>query len=165
MSRTISWSVWEMCSVAGGAGSAVPLRVGPSPLRCVCGDGAPLAHGWCMAAGWAGGGSLRDRLRGGRCPAPSSPESLEARLAREPRPERRAPRSAEITSAPAASASKPPSSDVTVARTTRTQRTISLCSSSIDFASLLEHYLDSPSKTFLRSLKCLKILLQPRNLY
>lgn len=115
MSRTISWSVCEMCSVAGGAGSAVPLRVGASPLICVCGGGAPLAHGWCMAAGWAGGDSLRDRLRGGRCPAPSSPESLEARLAREPRPERRAPRSAEITSAPAASASKPPPSDVTVA--------------------------------------------------
>lgn len=70
MSRTISWSVWVM---RGPGGDTSPLRAaveGASPFTCV-----PLAHGWCMA----GGENLRDLLRGGR-PAPSSPESVEARL-------------------------------------------------------------------------------------
>lgn len=117
MRRTISWSVWVILN-PGGCTS--PLVGGASPLRW-CG-GAPLATGWwcgwCMAAGWAGGDSLRVRLRGGRWPAPSSPdpESVEARLARSaPRP-RRAPRSAEIKIAPAASASSLRPRDVTAAR-------------------------------------------------
>lgn len=94
MRRTISWSVWDI--LWAGAGRA-PLR-SASPLRC---DAEPLAQGCAMAAG-AGGDSLRDRLRGGRCPAPSSPESVEARLAERPR---RAAPSAELTVARAASAS------------------------------------------------------------
>lgn len=116
MRRTISWSVW-LIRRPGGCTS--PLLAGASPLTWW--GGAPLATGWCgwcMAAGWAGGDSLRVRLRGGRWPAPSSPdpESVEARLARSaPRP-RRAPRSAEITSAPAASASSLRPRDVTAAR-------------------------------------------------
>lgn len=110
MRRTISWSVGVMRR-PGGCRS--PLRVVLSPLTW-CGGGAPLAAGgWCMSAGRAGGDSLRVRLRGGRCPAPSSPESVEARLARSAAPARRARRSAEITSAPAASASTPWPSDVT----------------------------------------------------
>lgn len=114
MRRTISWSVWVMRRPGGGRS---PLR-DASPLTC----GAPLAQGWCMSAGRAGragGDSLRDRLRGGRCPAPSSPESVEARLARSAAPASRARRSAEITSVPAASASTastPRPSDVTAAR-------------------------------------------------
>lgn len=112
MRRTISWSVWVMRR-PGGCRS--PLRGAASPLTW-CGGGAPLAQGWCMSAGRAGGDSLRVRLRGGRCPAPSSPESVEARLARSAAPARRARRSAEITSAPAASASTPRPSDVTAAR-------------------------------------------------
>lgn len=112
--RTISWSVW-LIRRPGGCRS--PLRVALSPLTwCGGGGGAPLVQGWCMSAGRAGGDSLRVRLRGGRCPAPSSPESVEARLARSAAPTRRARRSAEITSAPAASASTPWPSDVTAAR-------------------------------------------------
>lgn len=110
MRRTISWSVSDMLRPSG---CSSPLRVAVSPLTW-CGGDAPLAAGgWCMSAGRAGGDSLRVRLRGGRCPAPSSPESVEARLARSAAPARRARRSAEITSAPAASASTPLPSDVT----------------------------------------------------
>lgn len=111
--RTISWSVCAMRRPGGGCRS--PFVACPSPFTW-CGGAAPLEHGWCMASGWAGGDSLRDRLRGGRWPAPSSPESLEARLAPSPPPARRARRSAEITSAPSASASTPPPPcDVTAA--------------------------------------------------
>lgn len=106
MRRTISWSVGAICA-PGGCRS--PLRAA-SPFRWGC--GVPLAAGgWCMsAAGGCGGGgdSLRVRLRGGRWPAPSSPESVEARLALEPRRPRRW-----ITRVSAASASPSRPSDVT----------------------------------------------------
>ncbi|KAI8423480.1 hypothetical protein MSG28_012598 [Choristoneura fumiferana] len=85
------------CTYGDVRAGRAPLR-SASPLRC---DAEPLAQGCAMAAG-AGGDSLRDRLRGGRCPAPSSPESVEARLAERPR---RAAPSAELTVARAASAS------------------------------------------------------------
>lgn len=100
--RTISWSVWP---IRGPGGESSPLRApagAASPLSC----GAPLAHGWCMA----GGDSLRDLLRGGWCPAPSSPESVEARLVSadgRSRSRRRAlvARSAPITTSPPTSTS------------------------------------------------------------
>ncbi|KAJ2942536.1 hypothetical protein O0L34_g2003 [Tuta absoluta] len=112
MSLTISWSVWDMRRPGGRS----PF-CGAFPLRWGC--ASPLAGGWgggaggcCIAAGCGGGGggdSLRVRLRGGRWPAPSSPESVEARLARdEPRRPRR-----ELTRAPAASAEPEHPRDVT----------------------------------------------------
>lgn len=124
MRRTISWSVVDIRE-AGVEGCRSPFCAA-SPLRC--GEGAPLVAGgaggcgWCMAR--CGGDSLRVRLRGGRWPAPSSPESLEARLARAPRRPRR-----ELTRAPAASASLARPSDVTAYHCARPQWTISLCSS------------------------------------
>lgn len=84
--RTISWSVWPMRRPGGRS----PF-LAASPLRW-----APLVHGWCMVGS---GSSLRVRLRGGRWP--SSPESLEARLARSAARARRAP----PVTIPAASAS------------------------------------------------------------
>lgn len=127
MRRTISWSVSD---IRGPGGCTSPLRATASPLTWgaagSAGAGAgvvPLVAGCCMAgsagSAGAGGDTLRDRLRGGRWPAPSSPESLEARLgadcARGGRRRTRALLGAEIT---AASAPLPQPRDVTAARNT-----------------------------------------------
>lgn len=112
MRRTISWSVCERMRAGGGRS---PLAASPLRWRWC----APFVHGWCMASGRASGDSLRVRLRGGRCPAASSPDSLEARLPASAR--------TDLTGALAASAETHPRTGVTPA-TTRLHSTISLCS-------------------------------------
>lgn len=117
MRRTISWSR----SASGGGGGKSPLRAA-SPFRwCACGAPFAEAGGRCMAGG---GDSLRDRLRGA---APSSLDSLEARLGADCARRRRRARAAEIT----ASAPTLQPRDVTATecyQQPRSQCTITLCS-------------------------------------